>query len=99
MDNRDDASIFHSVAKRTPAPPPPCAWLQWKGTNACMDVWCTCGDHAHVDADYAYFYECSKCGAKFLVSGYVALVPLTEAEIALHAAGNYVPFVRDVDAD
>jgi len=32
----------------------PHAWIQWKGTDVCMDVRCSCGNHGHVDADFAF---------------------------------------------
>lgn len=49
------------------------AWIQWKGTNVCMDVHCVCGAHGHVDADFAYFYAC-RCGRRFAVGQSVPLI-------------------------
>jgi hypothetical protein len=31
----------------------PHGWIQWKGTNVCMDVYCACGHHSHIDAKFA----------------------------------------------
>ncbi len=28
-------------------------WLQWKGTDACMDIHCKCGTLSHIDADFS----------------------------------------------
>lgn len=58
----------------------PHGWIQWKGTNVCMDVWCECGQLTHVDADFCYFIECGHCGRKWSVGAHVPLHPLTEEE-------------------
>lgn len=39
----------------------PHAWIQWKGTDACMDVYCRCGEHFHIDAEFAYRVKCPAC--------------------------------------
>ncbi len=43
------------------------AWIQWKGTNVCMDVHCRCGAHGHIDDSFTYFYRCVGCGETFAV--------------------------------
>jgi len=57
-------------------------WVQWKGTNVCMDIHCRCGHHGHVDADFFYAYRCPKCGATYAVGQVVKLIPLTEEQAA-----------------
>lgn len=37
-------------------------FLQWKGTDACFDFTCSCGNSGHIDADFAYYIECGSCG-------------------------------------
>lgn len=56
-------------------------WIQWKGTNVCMDVHCECGHHGHVDAEFFYHYECPACHKKYAVGQVVKLIPLTEEQI------------------
>jgi hypothetical protein len=51
--------------------------IQWKGTDVCMDIDCSCGAHSHIDADFFYHFECNECHRKFMVSPNVALVELT----------------------
>lgn len=63
----------------------PHAWIQWKGTQVCMDVRCACGDSSHVDADFTYFYECPTCGEIWAVGMSVRLHKLTKAEQRLVA--------------
>ena len=54
----------------------PRAWIQWKGTEVCMDVRCACGHHGHVDESFAYFYACPKCGVRYAVGQNVRLYPI-----------------------
>lgn len=38
-------------------------FIQWKGTEVCMDFHCPCGYGAHIDGGFAYFIGCAQCGA------------------------------------
>lgn len=42
--------------------PKPSVFIQWKGTDACFDFHCECGEHLHFDGYFAYFPRCSFCG-------------------------------------
>lgn len=55
--------------------------IQWKGTEVCMDLDCSCGIHSHIDAEFAYSFRC-ECGLLWAVSPYVALIPITEDDAA-----------------
>lgn len=55
-------------------------WIQWKGTDVCMDVHCRCGHVGHIDKEFFYFYECPECGAKYAVGQNVKFIPLTKEE-------------------
>lgn len=52
----------------------PRGWIQWKGTDVCMDVYCECGVHTHIDTDFCYSLTCGSCGRTYHVSGNVRLV-------------------------
>jgi hypothetical protein len=54
----------------------PHGWIQWKGTNVCMDVYCKCGAHSHIDASFAYYFKCSDCGAVYMCNGHIELIEL-----------------------
>lgn len=41
--------------------PFPHAFIQWKGTQACMDVRCACGASLHADKDFLYALGCPHC--------------------------------------
>lgn len=60
----------------------PHAWIQWKGTNACMDLHCACGHHGHVDAEFAYHYECPACHEVWALGSHVRLYRLAPEEQA-----------------
>ena len=71
-----------SFNEKFPTPEGPHGWIQWKGTNACMDVYCACGHHGHVDADFAYNVKCPECGRVYACDGHIKLVELTPEEAA-----------------
>jgi hypothetical protein len=54
----------------------PHGWVQWKGTQVCMDVHCKCGELTHVDAEFCYHVKCGKCGTVYMVNGHVELIEL-----------------------
>jgi hypothetical protein len=58
----------------------PHGWIQWKGTEVCMDVHCECGHHGHIDGAFAYFYRCPSCDRIWAVGASVRLHALTPEE-------------------
>jgi len=56
----------------------PHGWVQWKGTDVCMDVHCKCGELCHIDAGFAYYVKCTHCGTVYMVNGHVELIELEE---------------------
>lgn len=40
-------------------------FIQWKGTDVCLDFYCPCGTHGHFDGYFAYAVRCPECGAVF----------------------------------
>lgn len=42
--------------------PKPQVFIQWKGTNVCLDFTCECGHHGHFDGYFAYVLRCTYCG-------------------------------------
>lgn len=39
----------------------PSVFIQWKGTDVCMDFYCDCGAHCHFDGCFAYEVQCQHC--------------------------------------
>lgn len=38
-------------------------FIQWKGTDVCVDFYCPCGGGGHFDGLFAYALKCPACGA------------------------------------
>ena len=62
--------------ERNPFEGQPHAWIQWKGTDVCMDVDCSCGAKFHIDAAFAYYVKCMGCNTVYEVGGHVKLYPM-----------------------
>lgn len=75
-------------------PAGPHAWIQWKGTNVCMDVRCQCGKLTHVDAEFCYYLECGACGAKYSVGSHISLHPLTADEAVIVSGAAGIGFIK-----
>jgi hypothetical protein len=58
----------------------PHAMLQWKGTDACMDIYCKCGHHSHWDGYFAYHITCPKCKITYVCNPFIELTEMTEEE-------------------
>ncbi|HUV65936.1 MAG TPA: hypothetical protein VMW24_18725 [Sedimentisphaerales bacterium] len=56
----------------------PSAWVQWKGTNVCADVNCSCGNSWHIDGDFYYFVQCPECQRVYEMNGNIELIELTD---------------------
>lgn len=53
--------------------PEPHGWIQWKGTEVCMDVHCECGALTHVDNEFCYHIKCYACGVVYECDGHITL--------------------------
>jgi hypothetical protein len=67
--------------QETKRPDGPHGWIQWKGTDVCMDIVCSCGASGHIDQDFAYHYKCMSCNKFFDIAGYVHLIEVPEDEM------------------
>jgi len=56
----------------------PHCWIQWKGTNVCMDFHCECGESSHIDDDFTYYIKCTKCKRVYFCNGHIELIELKE---------------------
>lgn len=66
-------------------------WIQWKGTDVCMDIHCKCGHFGHFDGDFFYNYVCPECGTHYAVGQNVKLIKLSQEQIN-YAKANCCPF-------
>lgn len=58
----------------------PSAWIQWKGTEVCMDIHCICGHLGHVDGEFAYHVQCTECGRVYFCNGHIQLIEMEDKE-------------------
>lgn len=58
----------------------PYSYIQWKGTNVCMDCYCLCGKQFHIDADFAYAVKCPHCGQVYEMSANIEMRALAPNE-------------------
>lgn len=56
----------------------PHGWVQWKGTDVCMDIHCKCGHLSHIDDTFAYYVRCPKCKTVYHCNGHIELIELEE---------------------
>ena len=54
----------------------PHGWVQWKGTNVCMDLHCGCGRMSHIDASFTYSVKCPYCDRVYFCSGHIEFIEL-----------------------
>ena len=71
--NYDDAWKIQDTHKDKPH-----GWIQWKGTDVCMDVHCKCGKLSHIDSTFAYNVKCGYCGTIYMTNGHIELIELEE---------------------
>lgn len=73
--------MYDKVAKASPVKQDgPHGWIQWKGTNVCVDLHCSCGEQSHVDDDFVYSFRC-RCGKLWGLDPSITLVPLDDADV------------------
>jgi hypothetical protein len=54
----------------------PEAFIQWKNTDSCIDLFCACGQQFHYDGYFAYELTCGKCGQTCELPSRVAVTPV-----------------------
>ncbi len=54
-------------------------FIQWKGTNVCLDFHCyQCDTFSHFDGDFAYFLKCPTCGQHYGMPSVVSLLAVPD---------------------
>ena len=64
----------------------PHGWIQWKGTNVCVDIHCACGEVSHYDGDFMYSIKCPACERIHFCNGHIELIELEEVPQLLKTA-------------
>lgn len=69
--------------------PRPSAFVQWKGTDICVDLHCECGYHGHFDGFFAYGLRCAECGKEWTMPHSFGLLPGDEDELVQETFGPH----------
>jgi phage FluMu protein Com len=57
-------------------------FIQWKGTDVCIDIHCpNCKAHSHIDDYYMYYFKCAKCGKIYAMSQSVEMIDLPKEHV------------------
>lgn len=51
-------------------------YIQWKGTDLCMDFDCSCGNSFHIDEYFCYVIKCLACGKSWKLDDKVKVTPI-----------------------
>lgn len=51
-------------------------WIQWKGTEVCMDFHCKCGELTHIDGSFTYLIQCVHCKRIYWPDAHVKMLEL-----------------------
>ena len=51
----------------------PHSFIQWKGTDVCVDLYCKCGAHSHFDGLFLYHWQCPHCKAVWQMGTNIAM--------------------------
>ncbi len=70
-------------------------FIQWKGTDVCMDVQCPCGHNGHFDGYFAYYLVCPECGTHYQLATQVVARRVDPEKVL----GNPKAFTSDGDIE
>lgn len=62
----------------------PSNYIQWKGTDVCMDFYCQCGVQSHIDDDFTYYVQCPACGQIYKMGDEVSMTPVDSLPKEVH---------------
>lgn len=88
----DENDVFGWVLNNDQQVDGPSGWIQWKGTDVCIDLHCACGSASHYHGDFLYYYECSQCHRRYAVGQTVKLIELTS-----DIQQRYAADIKDTD--
>jgi hypothetical protein len=76
----DPRMTFATTGFGVPGVTRPNAFIQWKGTDVCLDFHCDCGFNGHYDGWFAYGLHCASCGKVWAMPHTVGLIADPDAE-------------------
>ena len=66
----------------------PHGWIQFKGTELCMDVHCHCGQLTHIDGMFIYHVKCVSCGRMYQINAHVELIEIEKEPESIYTTSN-----------
>ena len=60
------------------------AFIQWKGTDVCLDLSCECGYSSHLDAEFAYAIKCPKCKTEYVMPADIVLLKKSDVSPTMY---------------
>lgn len=72
-------SLNNELTKQITAGPH--GWIQFKGTDLCIDIHCKCGAMTHFDGGFCYFIKCVVCGQVYELNGHIELIERKKDEV------------------
>lgn len=76
-----DEKYAKEILAQVTVPPVPHGWVQWKGTDVCCDIRCTCGHLGHYDGDFMYYVRCPACKRVYYCNGHIQLIEVDESRV------------------
>lgn len=65
-------------------------FIQWKGTDLCMDFWCPeCACQSHLDGMFAYAIRCDGCDSYFEMPTDAPVKRLAEKPVTYLCDGQF----------
>jgi hypothetical protein len=66
----------------------PHTFIQWKGTDVCLDFHCKCGAHLHFDCEFLYGVHCEHCNRVYMMGDRVPAFDVTGTEYEAEVREN-----------
>lgn len=51
-------------------------FIQWQGTDVCVDFICDCGEQGHFDGYFAFVIQCPTCGQHYKMGTQVRAIKI-----------------------
>ena len=75
----------------------PHGWIQWKGTDVCIDLHCSCGDQLHYDGEFLYYWRCPSCLKVWEMGTHVSVYEVQGQELT-KLVGEYPEGIKEPNA-
>jgi hypothetical protein len=53
-------------------------YISWKSTDVCMEIYCKCGEHLHMDGTFFSSFTCLHCQRVYWTGSFIKLIEVPE---------------------